>query len=995
MGLPYTVEPVETDLFYPDDLVIRKDFPSALGVVDRTTGDVNTQTPNPQLEYDHAITRHKDIPQPKFSRFLKDGIPPQSTVLVEWVNSPGSSELIPCKHLLLIHREIMFGDRVKKSPEDTMTGTVVNTAVKCSLARKTWIDPEGTVQFFSVPGFLTLSAPGPLQIGHEIALDVPSEELISMHHWHEGSLVLFQDFLGRIEQVVDQITVRLQNGTVVVPDRPSEIVTPQNTPLGRFEIGSHIQVHKTNLRRGKWIVGAYDPNAAPRGTVIGHQTVELRVIWISRRIHGPSYRPEPPSLIGLRDLESGLVRQYDRTRYPKNNSNVGRNTELWMGYCVRFNDEAAAALKYDGSKITKRFDGSEHRNHIVPRTHSGFNMNIYEIKSLTSTVTVQWQDLSTSTLRSTELIPENNIDDTNDTFPGEIVVSNEYKKDTDPGIVEPSRVGVVQSVDNAERLARVRWAVGASLKYMDVSDTGDLYTGNVLPGSTTGIPVSDSLPVENISLYDVRSPGVFAKRRGDFVILHPPPESGLNQSEELMDWFGEIVDIKLDGMLVVRLGALEEVRDVELAPEFVMFVIPSDMNLSGIEPGLDDEDGSDDSHLGDTIMSGEWHDVDGLGYIISIRPGLIFDSIFPPNSDEDDPDDPDDEWSTEESDLETGYDDDVMDWDSVNTESERGVDASEPSTVNPPANDVQPDAAKPMEPPSLEEDHTMGETLTPTVEGAPAAFEVLESPPPDSHFYVSNADFKLSTQLMRRVAKEHRILQSSLPEGIFVRTYESRLDLLRVLIVGPLDTPYEFAPFLIDFCLTPQYPQESPLAYFHSWTNGTGPVNPNMYENGKICLSLLGTWHADERNESWSPARSTVLQILVSILGLVLVKEPFYNEAGYEVRAGSADAVVPSARYSEATYLKSRKFITHALRNPIPGFEDVVNWLYLDRREGAPRLLDRAIAAAKEIIEVGERSGGAEVKTRGGLTRVTKGGMVILQRELAGLEALRPTTAEE
>ena len=37
------------------------------------------------------------------------------------------------------------------------------------------------------------------------------------------------------------------------------------------------------------------------------------------------------------------------------------------------------------------------------------------------------------------------------------------------------------------------------------------------------------------------------------------------------------------------------------------------------------------------------------------------------------------------------------------------------------------------------------------------------------------------------------------------------------------------------------------------------------------------TLHGGARNENWSPARSTVLQVLVSLMGLVLVKEPYYS----------------------------------------------------------------------------------------------------------------------
>ena len=47
----------------------------------------------------------------------------------------------------------------------------------------------------------------------------------------------------------------------------------------------------------------------------------------------------------------------------------------------------------------------------------------------------------------------------------------------------------------------------------------------------------------------------------------------------------------------------------------------------------------------------------------------------------------------------------------------------------------------------------------------------------------------------------------------------------------------------------------------------------NLYEEGKVCLSILGTWTGD-KNEIWSATRSSLLQAFVSIQGLVLVKEP-------------------------------------------------------------------------------------------------------------------------
>ena len=40
--------------------------------------------------------------------------------------------------------------------------------------------------------------------------------------------------------------------------------------------------------------------------------------------------------------------------------------------------------------------------------------------------------------------------------------------------------------------------------------------------------------------------------------------------------------------------------------------------------------------------------------------------------------------------------------------------------------------------------------------------------------------------------------------------------------------------------------------------------NPNLYNNGTVCLSLLGTWASTNESEKWS-AVSTIRQVLMSI----------------------------------------------------------------------------------------------------------------------------------
>ena len=70
-------------------------------------------------------------------------------------------------------------------------------------------------------------------------------------------------------------------------------------------------------------------------------------------------------------------------------------------------------------------------------------------------------------------------------------------------------------------------------------------------------------------------------------------------------------------------------------------------------------------------------------------------------------------------------------------------------------------------------------------------FKILDGVPPLDHHYGDHQVVTLDGPLLRRIQKEHRSLRSSLPPEVFVRTWESALHLLRILILGPLKTPYE------------------------------------------------------------------------------------------------------------------------------------------------------------------------------------------------------------
>ncbi|XWS54178.1 hypothetical protein CRYUN_Cryun10bG0067500 [Craigia yunnanensis] len=172
----------------------------------------------------------------------------------------------------------------------------------------------------------------------------------------------------------------------------------------------------------------------------------------------------------------------------------------------------------------------------------------------------------------------------------------------------------------------------------------------------------------------------------------------------------------------------------------------------------------------------------------------------------------------------------------------------------------------------------------------------------------------------KRIQEEWKILEKDLPETIYVRVCEARMGLLRAVIIGPSGTPYHDGLFVFDCFFPSKYPNEPPMVYYYS---GGLRLNPNLYNCGKVCLSLLGTWHG-QQTEMWVPGQSTMLQVLVSIQALILNARPFFNEPGYETSYVGAEGDRRSRKYNEEVFILSLKTMIYSLRRPPKHFEDFV-----------------------------------------------------------------------
>eukprot|EP01114_Cavostelium_apophysatum_P004651 TRINITY_DN1498_c0_g1_i1.p1 TRINITY_DN1498_c0_g1~~TRINITY_DN1498_c0_g1_i1.p1 ORF type:complete len:1151 (-),score=363.17 TRINITY_DN1498_c0_g1_i1:73-3525(-) len=221
------------------------------------------------------------------------------------------------------------------------------------------------------------------------------------------------------------------------------------------------------------------------------------------------------------------------------------------------------------------------------------------------------------------------------------------------------------------------------------------------------------------------------------------------------------------------------------------------------------------------------------------------------------------------------------------------------------------------------------------------------------HYLTHEPGTTISRSKILRLAQEQGSLISSLPlnlsSSVFIRVDEEKMDLAQAMITGPSDTPYDSGCFQFDIYFPHVYPDGPPLVNLQTTGGGSVRFNPNLYNCGKVCLSLLGTWSGAE-GETWSKDTSTLLQVLVSIQSLILVPMPYFNEPGYERQMGNRVGDEQSRRYNEVIRVATVEIaMVGQLRNPSRGFEAMIKNHFAIKK-------DYVLATVEKWIEEGKSS---------------------------------------
>jgi len=220
----------------------------------------------------------------------------------------------------------------------------------------------------------------------------------------------------------------------------------------------------------------------------------------------------------------------------------------------------------------------------------------------------------------------------------------------------------------------------------------------------------------------------------------------------------------------------------------------------------------------------------------------------------------------------------------------------------------------------------------------------------------------VTRESIKRISKDVRhIVKNPLHEnGIY---YEHDMEnILRgyAMILGPIDTPYQDGFYFFEFTFPNDYPHRPPILKFLS--NGDNiRFNPNLYRNGKVCISVLNTW----RGEQWTSCQ-TISSILLTLC-TILNERPLLNEPGvtdYDPQIEMYNTII-SYKNVEVCILRMFENIKNDIA-PYSLFKEICWSHFIKNRVRIAKSIDTTTDRAKESISSNGR--GAVVSKIYGMT---------------------------
>jgi ubiquitin-conjugating enzyme E2 Z len=214
----------------------------------------------------------------------------------------------------------------------------------------------------------------------------------------------------------------------------------------------------------------------------------------------------------------------------------------------------------------------------------------------------------------------------------------------------------------------------------------------------------------------------------------------------------------------------------------------------------------------------------------------------------------------------------------------------------------------------------------------------------------------ITQDTIKRITRDIKnIMKNPLHEnGIYYQHNMENIFKGYAMIIGPSDTPYQDGFYFFEFNFPYDYPHSPPVLTFLS--NGDNiRFNPNLYRNGKVCISLLNTWKGDQ----WTSCQS-ISSILLTLC-TVLNENPLLNEPGITESNSEIEPynIIISYKNNDVCILS----ILDKIKNnnePFSLFKDPCIKHFKENKE---RILKNIDYIVKKAIECTHRDSNGEIRT--------------------------------
>ena len=179
---------------------------------------------------------------------------------------------------------------------------------------------------------------------------------------------------------------------------------------------------------------------------------------------------------------------------------------------------------------------------------------------------------------------------------------------------------------------------------------------------------------------------------------------------------------------------------------------------------------------------------------------------------------------------------------------------------------------------------------------------------------------------VKRIAKDIKSIINDPIDNIYYQHDNNNILKGYLLIIGNNNTPYSYGYnfFTVDY--PENYPFSPPIIKYLS-NDGYTRFNPNLYICGKVCLSIINTWHG----EGWSSCQT--LRSIVLVLSTIFNSTPLLNEPGIQETNQMIEKYNLLIEYKTITFLikKIVKYINKDLKDSnqfnktFYMFKDIVN----------------------------------------------------------------------